>query len=211
MKYAEFPRNDRIMHVAFEPTNFGLPYMKLFRLTDTGGYDVWDLERQNNFRNEFQQAGHALYEKMTIWGEIFRDVIPKQPAQKDGKNRLILNYISHAGTERHKECRPLVPENGWYVPTNDGMFYTDTLIPYETVKSKKEAMRRWEEKGLNRYRVSRFERIESYENGERLVGRICCPISDMYGWFSVSIHGMPTRSDTWVGSRTRIELVTFHL
>src|SRR3989338_6718735 len=135
MTYAEIITPSGTRKIAFEPTNFGAPYQKLFDQTDVSGYEEWLLESHDNFQNPFAQASQKRYDEMGDWAVIHRDRIPQQKARADDKGRLRITYISHAGTEWQKEHDVWAPESGWYMPTQDGVFHEGTLIPFETISS----------------------------------------------------------------------------
>ncbi|MBI3190445.1 hypothetical protein HYZ41_01945, partial [archaeon] len=115
MPYAEIETTQRKAKVALEPKGFGLPYQKLHDMTDVSGYELFLLESTNNFNNDFQKAMESTYKEKGWFGLILRDIV-RDGKGADGKGRLNINYISHAGTEWEKEHDVWAPKDGWYVP-----------------------------------------------------------------------------------------------
>ena len=204
MKYAELviPEKEP-RRISFEPTNFGSPYQQLFGQTDVSGSEVFQAYGHNNFDNQFQQADEQRYKDRGWWAEIFRDVV-RAGSRGEVNGRLGLVYVSHAGIpELEKVHNVLAPKNGYWVPTNDGIFVPGTLIPFETVQDKKEATRRLESKGIPKEQVSYFYRLERYDS-ERFVGRSFGPDVDDGGRFVVDAGWHPSDSgDDGVASRPR--------
>jgi len=155
--------------IALEPTNWGAPLQKLFEQVYVSGWELYLAFRHNNFQNPLQQADEQRYKERGSWTEILRDTVKEGGKGRDYKGRLDLVYISHAGTGWEKTHRIWAPFNGWYVPTDDGIFHEGTLIPFETLGDKKEAIRRCEAKGIPAEQVSYFNR-PSY-SGLMLMGR----------------------------------------
>lgn len=200
MQYAEVSTPKRIALVTLEPTSFGKPYQDLFDQTDLSGAEVFAAYSHNNFLNPFQQADEQRYKQMGWWAEIFRDIVRNGGKGTTG-GRLNISYVSHAGTEWEKTHDLWAPKNGWYVPTNDGLFVPETLIPFETVDTKADAMKRLEAKGLPNEQASYFYRLDNYD-GDRFVGRVFYPGVGGGGRFGVDADWLPSGSGVGgVGSR----------
>ena len=193
MQYAKVRTPARKAFIALEPTNWEAPYQKLFDQTDVSGYEVWLAESSNNFSNAFQRSSEQRFKKRRYWAEIFRDIVQDGGRGTDDKKRLNLNYISHAGTEWEKSQNIWAPKSGFYVPTNEGIFVPGTLVPFETVQGRKEAMTRLEAKGIPREQVSYFYRLGKYDSN-RFVGRLFNPSVSGYGRFLVDANWLPSRS-----------------
>jgi len=202
MDYAKIKTPTRTAKIAIEPTGFGKPYKKLFEQTDVSGYEVWLLESYNNFQNPFAKASEAKYNEMGPWAEIFRDVIVESFGIDDKEN-LKVRYISHYKTEFEKEHDVWFPKIGWYVPTKDGIFVPGTLVPLKTVETKKEAIKEWENAGLDPSYVSYSLRLYDYEN-PRLVVRAFLPHSG-YGRFSILPENISYTGNNRMASRKKYE------
>ena len=176
-----------------ELTNFGRPYQELFDQTDVSGAEVWQAYSHNNFSNPLQQADEQRYQERGWWAEIFRDIVRDGGKGTDANGRLNLNYISHADTEWEQQHDVWAPQNGWYVPTDDGIFIPGTLVPFETTQDKNEAIKRLEDKGIPSEQVSYFYRLARYDS-ERFVGRYFYPFLVGYGRFFVFANGLPSSS-----------------
>ena len=138
MQYIEINFSDgNQKRIANSLINFGIPYKKLHDQTDVSGSEVFQVYSHNNFDNSLQKADEQRYKDRGWWAEIFRDVV-RAGSRGEVNGRLDLVYISHAGIpELQKEHSVLVPQNGYWVPTDDGIFVPGTLIPFETVPDKK--------------------------------------------------------------------------
>jgi hypothetical protein len=190
MQYTRVKTDTRDAHIALDPTNFGAPYQALFDQTDASGHEVWLAESHNNFVNPMQQASEQRYAN-GWWAEIFRDVVRKNGGTDD-KGRLNVTYLSHAGTEWEKPHNVWLPRNGYWVPTKDGVFVPETLVPFETVQNRGEAIKRMEAAGLPENYVSYFYRLDSYSS-DRFVGRDFIPgLGD--GRFDVIAYRSPSSS-----------------
>jgi len=192
MQYAEIITPVRKALIALEPTGWDEPYQRLFDQTDTSGWEEWLLYKENNFNNLFQKADEKRYKERSGFAVIFRDIVRNGgKGEKNGK--LNIDYISHAGTEWEKRNNVYAPKNGFYVPTNDGIFHEGTLIPFETVFDKKEAIKRLEVFGILKDQLSRFYRLERYDS-DRFVGRSFYPVDFYDGRFDVGANGRPSYS-----------------
>ncbi len=201
MQYAKVVTSARKALVALEPSNWGADYQTLFGQTDVSGAELWTAYSHNNFNSLLQKADEARYKARRGWAEIFRDVVRSGGSGTDNKGRLNMDYVSHAGTEWEQTHNVWAPKNGFWVPTADGIFYEGTLIPFETVQNKKEAVRRLKAKGIPANQVSYFFRLNNYES-DRFVGRGFSPGWGDYGRFGVDASGRPSHSgDGWVASR----------
>ncbi len=186
MQYARVITPTREALIALEPTNWGAPYQKLFDQTDVSGYEEWLAYSHNNFHNPSEKADEQRYQQRGWWAEIVCDKV------KVGRRGI--DYISHAGTEWEKTHSGIwAPLNGWCVPTDDGMFYEGTLIPFETVEDRQKAIRRLEAKGIPAARASYFWRPEVYDS-ERFVVRGFDPAWVGYGRFNVDANWRPSLS-----------------
>jgi hypothetical protein len=199
MQYAHVRTDTREAHIALEPTNFGAPYQALFDQTDASGHEVWLAESHNNFSNPMQQTSEQRYKTRGWWAEIFRDVV-RELGGTDDKGRLNVTYLSHASTDFEKEHNVWLPKNGYWVPTKDGVFMPETLVPFETVQNRNEAIKRLEAKGLPGNYVSYFYRLDSYD-GDRFVGRVFPDVADD-GRFRVNADWSPSYSG-YVGVASR--------
>src|SRR3989344_2152606 len=164
MSYIEVTTPSRRAFVPVELTNFGRPYQELFDQTDVSGAEVWQAYSHNNFSNPLQQADEQRYQERGWWAEIFRDIVRDGGKGTDANGRLNLNYISHADTEWEQQHDVWAPQNGWYVPTDDGIFIPGTLVPFETTQDKNEAIKRLEDKGIPSEQVSYFYRLARYDS-----------------------------------------------
>lgn len=193
MQYARVITPVRKALIALKPTNWGKPYQKLFNQTNVSGREAWLAYSSNNFNNPFQQADEARYEKRGWWAELFRDAV-REGGKGEVNGRLDIVYVSHAGTKWERiHSGILAPKDGWYVPTDDDLFYEGTLIPFETLPDRNEAIERLEAKGIPAEQVSYFWRSDRYDS-ERFVGRIFGPHSAGGGRFSVDADRHPSIS-----------------
>lgn len=200
MEYAKLTMPVRTALISMEPTNWGAPYQKLFEQTDESGWEEWLLYSDNNFNNPFQKADEKRYKQKGWWAVIFRDIV-REGGKGEKNGRLNLYYISHAGTEWEKKHNVWSPKSGFYVPTNDGIFHEGTLIPFETVQDKKEAVERLEAKSIPKEQVSYFYRLDKYD-GDRFVGRDFGPCWGVDCRFGVDAGWLPSYSgDGRVASR----------
>jgi len=193
MQYAKVVTPTREALIALEPSNWGAPYQKLFDQMDASGWEVWEAYSHEGFNNPFQNADEARRKLRRNWAEILRDTVMEGGKGVDGKGRLNMRYVSHAGTAWEKQHDLWAPEKGYWVPTNDGVFHEGTLIPFETMQNRGEATKLCEAKGIPAEQVSYFFRLDRY-NGEMYVGRGFGP-----GWgggscFAVDAHWLPSGS-----------------
>ncbi len=201
MQYAIIETNQRKGLVALEPTNFGKSFNKLDSQTDESGWEEWVLYSSDGFDNEFAKADEARYAQRGWWGVNFRDRIVPADNAVDEKGRLHATYVSHAGLEWQKRYDVQIPAKGWYVKTDDGIFVPGTLVPFETLKNKKEAVQRNEARGIPAEQTSYLWRPNRYDS-ERIVGRDCGPGVGSSGRFSVYLGWLPSGSGSVrVGSR----------
>ena len=194
MRYAEVVTPARTTLVSLDVSGFGRSYKELFNQTDLSGSEIWTLYSHNNFSNPLQQADEQRYQDRGYWAELFRDIVRDGGKGTDANGRLNLNYISHAGTEWEQQHNVRAPKSGWYVPTDDGIFVPGTLIPFETVNTKKDAVARLERAGIPPKQVSCFYRLNDYKDNERFVGRDFYPGLDYGGRFGVGSFGLPSLS-----------------
>ncbi|MFH1631006.1 MAG: hypothetical protein ABIA21_02170 [Candidatus Aenigmatarchaeota archaeon] len=213
MKYSRINLPTREILVALEPTDFGAPYSQLFNNVELSGYELWFANHSNKFNNPIEHTNEELYRnKPEGFGELVRDLIRNGVKGTDTKNRLNITYISHAGLNLEKVHDVWVPENGYWVPTNDCEedngnvipFIPGTLVPFETVKDRDLAMKRLEAKGIPKEQVAYFYRLDDYSN-EMYVGRNFYPQHDkMDGRFFVDLHKVPSNSGkVKVGARRK--------
>jgi hypothetical protein len=215
MRYTKVITSVREALISLEPIGWGRPYRELHGLTDVSGYEKWLAYSQNNFDNPFQQADEARFGARGWWAEIVRDKVREGGRGVDKKGRLNLVYISHAGTkwERvHGERGDIwAPPNGWYVPTDDDViipargiwipFHEGTLIPRETVRDRKEALRKLEAKGIPAQQASSFYRHDAYPE-EQFVGVGFYPWVHALGRFTADNSRLPSyHGGLGVGSR----------
>ncbi|MBI2232566.1 MAG: hypothetical protein HYU56_01490 [Candidatus Aenigmarchaeota archaeon] len=209
MTYAEIETMQKQAKILFEPSGWALSYQKLHDQTDVSGWEMFLLESHDNFNNPFAQAMQSLYTNKGWFGLILRDVIRDGGTGTDDKGRLHLTYVSHAGTEWEQAHDIKAPKNGFYVPNDDcetinGVvvpFQPGTIVPFETVKSKKEAVKRFEKHGLDPEYVSRAHRLDSYKDDPRFAGRDFGPGLDVDGRFDAGFVGRPSCSGFgWIAS-----------
>lgn len=187
MTYAKSPMREAL--IAASLTGYMSPFKTLFYQTDASGHEVFSIESSNNFNNPYAQAMEEMYwpdkraPKVTDvdscltwlnwlildrriklpWGQIFRDKITKGVSDnEDEEGRLNVNYISHAQTQWEKVHNVWAPRPGYWVPTHDGIFHEGTLVPFETVPGRKQAMRRMESAGMPEEYTSYFFRLDTY-------------------------------------------------
>ncbi len=209
--------NIREVNIPLEISNFGSPYKILFDKAVASGAECWLAYSHNNFNNEFQKADEQRYKDKGWFAEIFKDKVAPRTANSGETTygRLPLRYIANAGTEFEKEIKVLAPKSGWYVPTDDDTFIKEngiwipfhegTLIPFETVPDKKEAMKRLEKRGIPKEQVSFFYRLDNYDS-ERFVGRDFNPDIDGHGRFDIDANRRPDDSGNGrLGSRSADE------
>ncbi len=188
MRHAEVIAPARVTLIALKLTNFGEPYKKLFDQTDLNGSEVFAAYSHDNFSNPFQLADEQLYKRMGWWFELFKDVVRESGRGTDDKGRLNVSYVSHATTQWEKSHNVWMPESGYWVPTEDGVFVPGTLVPFETVESKKIAMSRLEAKGIPKEQASYFYRLHNYIRDERAVERNFLA-DPSYGLFNIFATG----------------------
>jgi hypothetical protein len=186
----------RTVEIPLTVGNFGTPYADLHNIAPASGYEVWLAYNHDNFNNPLQQADEALYNEMGWWAEIFHDTVTGRNPSKGEVTygRTPLLYVANAGTPVEQRIEVLAPKEGWYVPTEDGLFVPSTLVPFETVTDKGDAKKRLEAKGIPKDQVSYFRRLDNYEGVERFVGRFFDPDGGDYGRFCVDFGGLPDYS-----------------
>jgi hypothetical protein len=213
MRYEKSITPVREIRIAIEPRNLGAPFQTLYAQTEASGYEVWLLEGKNNFTNDFQRAGERRFRKKGRWGEVFHDSVYPGSGGVNDRGQLNVVYVSFDGTDSREVKNIWMPPSGYWVPieycgpNGSGVFIPYTLVPFETVKSKTEAIRRMEHFGFTKEYVSYFSRPDSYEIPDskgklhRYVGRNFDPKSDS-GRFNVSVNRPPSHlGDTKIGSR----------
>ena len=201
MQYAKLTTPTREAFISVEPTGWGLPYQQLFDQTNASGHEVFLIESHNNFNNLYQSASEARHKQRGWWAQIFRDIVREGEKGTDDKGRLNVSYVSHAGTQFERNHDLWAPKNGYWVPTNDGIFVPETLVPFETVSNRNEAIRRLETEGIPKEQVSYFYRLDNYKGDERFAGRDFDPGFPDLGRFRVYLDGLPSsRGDDWVAS-----------
>jgi len=208
MEYVErtIPGKNPI-RIAFEPANWGDSYQNLHGQTDVSCYDLFLATSHNNFNNEFQQAEEQRYKARGPWALITRDIVRNGDRGTDNHGRSHITYVSHAGTEWERIHKLWVPKPGLWVPTNDGIFYEDTGIPFETLpfEKRKEALKRLEQYSIPAEQLSGFWKSDNYDN-DRFVGRFFDPGVGGYGRFIVDASRLPSNSgDVGVASLPRYE------
>lgn len=152
-------------------TGFAKPYRDVFCQAGTNGNDLWTAHSYNGFDNPVQRADEQRHAEMGYWYEILRDMVVEGGRGTDGSGRLHLAYIHNAETDFQGEETVLAPPNGWAVPNDDctvqngewNPFYPRTTVPFETVGSMEEAMKRLEKRGLTRDYLLHYFRRDRYE------------------------------------------------
>jgi hypothetical protein len=189
-----FELNDRsgksIRKIAMRPTGWGNTYKELFEQTDVSGYELFLAESHNNYSNKFIDSMRKLYKEMersnkTMFGILLKDIVKLGDKGVDDKNRIHMKYISHAHMEGESEQDVWWPEDGFWVPTLDGIFVPGTLCPFETTDDADEAGKKLEKYGIPEEFLSysfREKRFDLHE--ESLIHRWCFPV-DGTGWFDV--------------------------
>lgn len=208
MNYAKIITPTREALIALKPTDWGLPYQQLHDQTDVSGWEMAVLESTDNYKNPFAQAMQQIYGQRRGFALILRDVVRNGGTGTDDKKRLHLTYVSHAGTEWEQAHDVKVPKSGFYVPTDDcetinGVvvpFQPGTIVPFETVKTRKEAVKRFEKYGLDPKYVSRAYRLDSYRDNPRFAGRGFDPAVRDGGRFYAYLGRHPFSGDDWVAS-----------
>jgi hypothetical protein len=218
MQYKKVVTPTREALIALEITKSGAPYQALFGQTDASGYEVWLAESDNGFNNDFQNAGEQRYinnfQKSVKqryeegwWGEIFRDVV-RPHGGTDNRGRLNVDYVSQEGTEWEKTHTVWMPSTGLWVPTKDGVFVPGTLVPFETIHDKQEAINRFDNAGLPRkyvsyfYRPDRYNKADSRGNFHRFISRAFVPCWLDDDRFSIDANRLPfDLGGAWIGSR----------
>lgn len=210
MAYAEIETIQRPAKIVLEPAGWGMPYQMLHNQTDVSGYEMFLLESIDKFNNAFQQAMQGVYDQRGWFELILRDVVRNSGRGTDDKGRLNIDYVSHSGMEWEKKRNVWAPKSGeFYVPNGDceiinGVvipFVPGTLVPFETVPNRREAIERFEKYDLNPAYVSRFYRRDNYDDGERFAGRCFDPVIDGDGRFIAYLDGRPSDSGVdWVAS-----------
>jgi len=197
MQYAKTITAVREALIDLQLDNWGKPARQLFSKTDVSGWELWLAFSHNNFNNPCQQADEQRYKSRRLYGrglyvELFRDTAREGGRGVDDKGRLDIIYVSHADTEWQKEHTVWAPKPGWCVPTGDGIFVSETAIPFETLRDKKEAIRRLEAKGIPGRQASYFCRPERYVS-EMYVGRSFGPVGGGVGDGQFAVNaGMDT-------------------
>jgi hypothetical protein len=184
----------RTVEIPLPLGNFGIPYAELHKKAPASGHEVWLAYSHNNFKNPLQQSDEALYKKMGYWAEIFHDIVTGRNPNKGEVTygRTPLLYIANARTPNEQRIEVLASKEGWYVPTEDGLFVPGTLVPFETIKDKGESKKRLEAKGIPSDQVSYAWILDNYEGVERFVGRDFHPAWGDYGRFDVDFDRPPS-------------------
>ena len=202
MTYATVETQARKAKIGFQPTNFGKTYKELFDQTDASGFELFVLDSHNNYDNAFHKSREDLYKQRGRqgFGLITRDIV-REGKGADDKGRLNVSYVSQAGTQWEKvHDNVWMPKNGWYVPTGDGLFHEGTLVAFETVEDRNEAIRRLEKAGIPGNMVSYSYRLDDYRD-EMLVDVYFYPNLGVHGRFDVRANGPPSDSGCgWVAS-----------
>ncbi|HLD85428.1 MAG TPA: hypothetical protein VI968_02625 [archaeon] len=198
MNYVEIRRTikgqPQVIKVTYEPRGWNKSYEALQMQTPVGMHDIWSAESHDNFNNSFAKVMQAIYDQKSWFGLITRDVVVGSGVQRNERG-LRITYITRADTDLEVVHTDLIiPKNGWYVPTNDGFFVEDTGVPFETVRHKKDAERRWRTKGFNPDYVSKLCGPDFLEKNEkRIVGRDFTPDVEGHvgqGRFLVVLDGL---------------------
>ncbi|MFH0832370.1 MAG: hypothetical protein V1900_01445 [Candidatus Aenigmatarchaeota archaeon] len=206
MGFVIFEETEKL--VSLELTGFGQPCQKLFDQTDASGYEVFCLFSRNNFNNSLQKADYELFNKNGPWIEVFRDTVREGHKGADDKGMLHILYISGAKTNQEKEQYLWVPKDGFWVPTDDGVFYPGTIVPFETVLGKEEARRQLKAKGFPDDKLSFFQRSDNYKNSEMFACRSFTIGPDGYYPFCIGLNLPPSAPGSWLGaSRPSYSLV----
>ncbi len=190
--------------ISLEVTKFFRPHRVVFDQTDVSGADVFAAYSFNNFSNPFQRTDKERYRLCGSWDEIFRDIVRKS-GKGTSNGRLNVQYVSHAGAPMERTHNDIwAPDSGYWVPTDDGIFYPETLIPFETVKDRGEAIKCLEARGIPKEQVSRFSGLSIYDE-DRFVSRGYSDLES--GRFYVDAESFPNSRRNMVGSRPAIECI----
>jgi len=189
-EYAKVVTPKREILIPLSVVGFGESYENLFAGAVASGAEVWAAYEYNNFNNPFQQADREFLREKPFWTEIFRDIVIKRNRKKgEIGSGTPLTYIAKAQTESVEYIDVLAPEEGYWVSTADGIFVPGTIVPRETVPTKKEAMRRLEAAGMPGEQVSYFHRLKEYGTLPTFSRRSA---DYKKGFFQVSLNGDPS-------------------
>jgi hypothetical protein len=120
---------------------FGKSCEELFRYATVSGADVFKAYSENNFGkdgpNPFHDADlQRKSEPGPEWQELFRDIVlGRYPSKREAipKDYIPILYIANRDTEKETEIKALVPPYGLWVPSEEGIFYPGTVIPFKTI------------------------------------------------------------------------------
>ncbi|MBI4014443.1 MAG: hypothetical protein HY365_00635 [Candidatus Aenigmarchaeota archaeon] len=171
-------RAEMPLHVA----GFGKSYDELFRQTNVGGYELWLAFSENGCDNPVARKDRNLYERRMelvmrkvhgepagnseiypdnsfsgAWGEVTRDVVMNGDRGEDDRGRRHIIYISHFETEQEERHELWAPAKLVVMPTDDGIFYPGTLIPFSTVDIPKKAADEYARRGIPHGNIINFE------------------------------------------------------
>ncbi|MBI4162657.1 MAG: hypothetical protein HY513_03160 [Candidatus Aenigmarchaeota archaeon] len=196
MSYAEVHRTigdqQRIIKLTFHPAYWGKSYDDLHRQTPVGVNDIWSAGSSNNFVNPFMAAMQDIHDRKRFLCLITRDVIVGSGAQRDEKGLKIKAYKTRAGTDLETVHNNLViPPDGYFVPTKDGIFHPDTGVPYETVGTKREARKRWEANSLDPEYVSRIWSPDYLKDGEEKYAGCISSLGEGKCYFDIRLNMTP--------------------
>ncbi len=187
MSYVVIGKLENPDRIICEPSGWG--YMKSLQdvidQTDIGGWEMYVLESENNFNNDFQKVLESARKRIDDGTAscgikiVLKDIVRYGGKGYDNKDRFHTHYVSRAGTEWEKEHEIWAPKTGWYMPNDDceqinGIvipFIPGTLIPFETTLNEREAIERFEKYGLNPKYVSMFRQYNTYHDDEVHVAR----------------------------------------
>lgn len=187
-----------VINVTFDPQGWGEKHDVLYDQTPVGLNDIWSAESYNNFNNPFARAMQAVHNERGNCGLttsiVTRDVVVGSGAEIDRKGLKIKAYKTRAGTDLEVVHTDLtIPNDGYFVPTDDGMFHPDTGVPFETVDSKREAERRWQERGFNLKYLSKLSMPAGLsENETKFAVRTFRSSINRGGIFYVRLDWYPT-------------------
>ncbi len=175
MPYAELmnEKHEVVKRISTEPTGWNETYRKLFDQTDISGWELFLTGSYNNFKNRFWRA----MKRNDAYLIIARDIIRKGEKGMDDKGRTHVVYISNANTDQQREHKIRAPPDGWGVPTDECIIVNGvmvpvipgTLIPFNTVESKRNAIKIARKFGLPRESVCYFQMSE-FDKGDYFAG-----------------------------------------
>ena len=199
--YKQFSTKIRDGYVAIEPNGWKRPLDELYQNTDIAGSEVLCMEMRKKI-NDLQTAAKKVFDRHGKWTEVFRDMV-QESGDGNSNEKLHILYTSRAGTEFEKKHKISAPQCGFPLQTKDGLFYPDTLVPFDTTKDRETAKKNWESNDLPLEYLSYYTRLVMYPSPQH-VFRLFDPQG--YGKFTIRLFGNdidPKFSDKIVGTRLR--------